>query len=462
MTDDITPQDQPTAGSDESITGTESPVGASAETGAGAATPPRRWLPRRSPAGIAPALSLVGLLIVGLATFQVYNSFTPTLSSPTDTPTPTDTPEVPVASGRTPTPAPTETIKVNPEISVPGILVYVKDGSLWVQSGTTARQLTQPVNGSEASQPVFSPDGQWIYYIDTRVTTGRWYDPDAGNAIVRYTYYYPVLCRIRPDGSGKKDVTSSLIKRGKLTTFFWIRQPSISANGSTAAVVSDGPTIPTVQGMGIHYINTTTGKVGSALPLQETVPLGVSDPRFSPDATQLAYTMEGRSGKYGAPSIWIYKGGTARKLASGYRAASWSPDGKYVAATKVSSDALNVVVLDAVTGQQVAQVTTDDYSWGPIWSPAGNQLVYMHMTGPVVDLNMVNITGSGSNLVFKIEPHLTDFSGLDGGSPAAWYVPGFGPSPTPSLSATPNASATAAPAATPTVAPTATATASAS
>ena len=55
------------------------------------------------------------------------------------------------------------------------------------------------------------------------------------------------------------------------------------------------------------------------------------------------------------------------------------------------------------TGKQVAQVTTDGASWGPVWSPDGDKLVYMHLTGAIVDLNMVYISGSGANMTFKIE-----------------------------------------------------------
>jgi Tol biopolymer transport system component len=404
--------------------------------------PVRRAFPGRGAISVAPVLSLVGLLIAGLLTFQVYRNWTPTLANSEETPSATP---VPVASGQTPTPQPTATIATNPQISVPGTLVYVENGSLWVQSGTTARQLTVPVNGSAASQPAFSPDGQWIYYIDTRVTTGRWYDPDQGGAIARFTLYYPVLCRIHPDGTGKKDIRSGLIRQGQLTTFYWIRQPSVSYSGTVVAVASDGPTVPGVQDMGIHYVTVATGKIGAALPLSETSPLGLSDPRFSPNASELAYTMEGQSGKYGAPSIWIYKGGVSRKLAAGYRAASWSPDGQYVAATKVTGNTLNVVVLDATSGKQVAQVTSDGASWAPVWSPAGDELVYMHLTGTIVDLNMVHISGTGTNMTFKIEPHLTDYSGLDGASPAAWYIPGYGPAPAATASPAPSGSATAVP-----------------
>ena len=406
--------------------------------------PKRRVFRGGGPLSVAPMLSLVGLLIIGLLTFQVYRNWAPSLSSAASA-TPTATP-VPLVSGQTATPAPpspTDTIATNPQISVPGTLVYVKDGRLWVQSGTASHAITEPVDGSRVSQPAFSADGQWIYYIDTRVTSGRWYNPNDYGAVTRYTYYYPVLCRVHPDGSGQKDVLSSLIHQGKLLTFYWITQPSISSTGNTVAVVSDGPSVPGVQDPGIHYVSTTNGHIGAALPLRETSPLGLSDPAFSPDGTQLAYTMEGRSGKYGAPSIWIFKNGSAHKLANGYRAAAWSPDARYIAATKVSGDTLNVVVLDATSGRQVATVTSDDASWGPVWSPAGDELVYMHITGTVVDLNMVYISGSGADMTFKIEPHLTDYSGLDGASPAAWFVPGYGPTPTPS--ATPTATPTATP-----------------
>ncbi len=398
---------------------------------------------------VAPALSVVGLLVAGLLTAQVYMHWTPTLSTAA-TPSPTTTP-VPLVSGETPTPAPTATAVTNLQISVPGTLVYSKGGNLWVQSGTTARQITQSVNGSLQTQPAFSPDGQWIYYIDTRTRLGWEYDWTYHNEIAHYTLNYPVLCRIHPDGTGQKDVLSSLVKvsvpkaYSPGLSFYWILEPSISPNGATAAVMSNGPSRPQGQDVVIHYVNLTTGKLGPALPLNYTPFLGLSDPAFSPDGSILAYTMEGRTGSYvPTPSLWTYTGGVAHELAAGYRAASWSPDGKYMAATRVAGNTLNIAVLDARTGKLVDQVTTDGASWAPVWSPDGDKLVYMHLSGPNVELNMVYISGTGPNFTFKIEPNLTDYSGLDGQSTAAWYVPGFGPTPAPSPTDTAGASGSAA------------------
>jgi hypothetical protein len=396
---------------------------------------PHRW--RASPGAIAPSLALVGLLIVGLATFQVYRTFTPTLpNQETPTPTASPTPAVTVAPGQTPTPAPTATVRG--EVSIPGQLVYAKNGAIWIQDGNTARQLTQPVNGSTASQPAFSPDGQWIYYIDTRPSgLGSW---PLG---FHYVLNVPVLCRIHPDGSGREDLLSGLIKRGSLKVYYILRQPSINTISSYALVASDGPTGPGVQDVMIHLVDLSKHKLSAALRLPEDSPLGLSDPDFAPDGVTFAYTMEGRAGSQakprGAPSVWIgsIKGGTPRRLATNTRDPAWSPDGKYIAATSVSGDAMNVVVLDATTGKNLGQVTTDGMSWAPTWSPDGDKLIYLHMNGSSVELNMVYISNSGTAMTFRIEPNLVDLSGLDGASPPSWYIQGYGYTPPPAATPTP-------------------------
>jgi dipeptidyl aminopeptidase/acylaminoacyl peptidase len=395
---------------------------------------------------IAPGLSLAGLALVAVLTAVAIRTWTPQLVSAAETPTP--------GPAESPTPAPTSTVVTNPEISVPGTLVYVKDGTLWVQTGTAARPLMANPPGSTVSQPTWSSDGQWIYYIDTRVSTGRWYDPDNGNAIGTYVLNVAVLCRIHPDGLGKEDILSSLIRQGSLRTFYWIKQPSVSPDGSAVAVISDGPTVPGVQDPMIHFISLASRKLGPALSLPESSPLGLADPAYSPDGKLLAYVEEGRSGGRGNPSIWLYNigGRSTRRLVTGYRGPSWSPDGKYLAVTRVSGDALDVAVIDAGNGRLIAQITHDGLSWAPVWSPAGDELVYMHMNGAEVDLNMVRIDTSGANMTFRIEPNLTEYSGLDGGSRAAWYIPGVGPA-APTATSSPVASRSSTPAVSPIASP---------
>jgi Tol biopolymer transport system component len=450
MTDEIEPQAdaagvEPKAEAETQMEPAAAPVAVEpavpVESVAIAEKAPRRPFAGRAAISAVPVICMVGLIVAGLLTAGVYARWTPTLPGSGDTSTPSPTLE-PSGSASI-APSPTDQVVVNPEVAVKGTIVYARNGSLWVQSGATARQITVPKSGSMASQPTWSPDGQWIYYIDTRNTPGNWYSPDNYNAIVGYDLHYPVLCRIHPDGSGGQDILSSIIARRKLKTNYWLRQPEVAPNGAVAAIVSDGPTDPGVQDPMIHLVNLRTNKLASALPMRENSSLGLSDPAFSPDGSVLAYVMEARSGKFGAPSIWLYNFSkkTSRLLASRFRSPSWSPDGKYIAATRVSGDALNVVVLDASSGKQVGAITSDGVSWGPVWSPAGDQLIYMHMIDANVNLNMVHISGSAASPTFSIEPNLTDYSGLDGGSPPAWYIPGYGPAPTP----TPAASDTSSP-----------------
>lgn len=390
--------------------------------------------PRTKPP-LGPVLAAAGLILVIVATVLIYRTWTPALAGgPTASPTaPTATA---IASGPTPYVSPLE---VQARTSVPGTLVYVRDDGLWVQSGTVARRITASQDGSSVSGPTWSPDGVWIYYIETRIGTGRWYNPNNGNEIVEYKLTYPVLCRIHPDGTGREEILSGLIRSGSLRTFYWIRQPSVSPDGLTLVVISDGPTWPGGSDNVLHLVTPSTHKLGSALMVPEKWPFGLSEPAYSPDGGLIAYVMENRSGKYGAPSIWVYdlKAKAARRVAAGYRDPAWSPDGKYLAAARVDHDDLDVVVLDASSGEEISRVTMDGVSWGPVWSPAGDALIYMRLRGSDVDLRMVQVEGSGESMAFRLEADLTDYSGLDGGSRAAWYIPGAGPSePSPQPSAT--------------------------
>jgi hypothetical protein len=73
----------------------------------------------------------------------------------------------------------------------------------------------------------------------------------------------------------------------------------------------------------------------------------------------------------------------------------------------------------------------------------------MHIEGQIVDLRMIGLTGNGPSWTAKQLPDVTQYSGLDGGSGASWYIPASDlPAPSPSVAApTPSV---AAPSASPT------------
>jgi hypothetical protein len=187
---------------------------------------------------LAPLLSLTGLAVIGLLTVALLTGSLPFLPSKGSGPANPDRPGgvVPVVPGQTPSPS--EPPVVNPDVGIDGTLVYAKAGNLWIQQGTTTRQLTKTTRDS---QPAWSEDGAWIYFIETRSTRTTFARLGVPQV---YDLSYPILTRIRPDGTDRQAILSGLYRTGSGKKYGWsyfIRDPAVSPDGRNVAVVSDGP-----------------------------------------------------------------------------------------------------------------------------------------------------------------------------------------------------------------------------
>ncbi len=367
------------------------------------------------PAGplVAPILSVVGLIVVAAFTLGLFSGKVPL---------------VPTGGGNGNngggdvdiTPAPSNIVNIDTRISVPGSIVYVKGGNLWIQSGKTVTQIT--ATGRD-SMPAFSFDGQWIYFIETVEDRGLF---PVNGAPHFYTLTYPILTRIHPDGTGRAEVATGLYKGGggRYTWFYWLRQPAPAPDGKRIALLSDGPD-PTRSDVVLQLLDVASGKL-EAVDVPERAPLGHQEPAWRRDGKILLYVKNDRDGARGAPAIyrWFPKDGKTTPLTGpGYMSPAWSPDGRFVAATKTNSLGTDVVILDAKNGQELLRLTNDGHSWGPVWSPGGDAVGYLHIVGQIVDLKMVTLDGSGPNWTAGKTVDLTTNSGLDGASRPGWFIP---------------------------------------
>jgi Tol biopolymer transport system component len=154
----------------------------------------------------------------------------------------------------------------------------------------------------------------------------------------------------------------------------------------------------------------------------------------------LLYTQNGRDGARGAPVVMRYdtREKKARALtAAGYMQPSYSPDGRYFAATRTTTRGTDVAILDAANGQELLRVTNDDASWAPSWSPAGDGIAFLHIVGQTVDLKLARLEGSAPDWRVTETIDLTEVSGLDAASRPDWYIPpALLPAVTPAPSAT--------------------------
>lgn len=391
-----------------------------------ASRPPRRratrdpygLLPKGKP--IAMILSALGLLLILAVTVSLGSGSLPFNIGGGGGGT------GPGASGqaqvvKTPTP-PDVVVVPSPEapgITVPGTIVYAKEGNIWVQSDGVARQLTTDGSDSMAS---FSPDGTAVYFVRTRRVDGLW--PVNGKP-TRYQMDVPAIMRIGLDGGDATQVFDGKVDPpGRYRWMGFIQGPVVSPDGRTIAMTSDLPD-PTKSDVTLKLLNLASRKVSDPK-LSQVPPLGHQDPAWRPDGQVVAYVRNDRDGAKGAPRIYVYALSTKKSkpvTGPGYLHPAWSPDGRYLAATKTSAYGTDVVILDATTGAEVARLTDDGASWGPTWSPAGNQVAFLHVAGQVIDLRMIQLDGSAPAWKLSDPIDLTSAAGLDGLSRPDWFVP---------------------------------------
>jgi Tol biopolymer transport system component len=377
---------------------------------------------RSEPAGVrgrrldmAPIVSFVGLVVAAVLSIGLLNGQLPLPGSGSAGPGGVTGPR------RTPNPSVIFTPPPEERVEVRGTIMFIQRGSIWAASGAEIARLS---SRAIDSMPTWSPDGETIYYIETREQEARApvIETDRDG---RFILRYPVVMSMDAAGSDRREVASGLVSLGgrNRAYFAWLRQPDVNPEGDTIALVSDAPE-PLRQDVVLSLLPTEGGDVRN-LGVPAESPFGHADPDWSPRGDRIAYTHFDREGALGTSRIALYD---VRENAAGmlterdFARPSWSPDGRFLAVEEIDGNGRDVAIIRVSDGQVVSRLTRDGSGVAPSWSPDGRQIAYLKVTGQNIDLHVLTLSDDGRLAVAGDDAITTD-SVLDAASRPAWFMP---------------------------------------
>ena len=296
--------------------------------------------------------------------------------------------------------APSDNPNSGPEVTegvtVPGTIAFGRDGSIWSVSGAGLRQLTTATSDSDLA---WSTDGVWLYAIRHRTEIGG--RLLGSGSVQKYEMKVPTLLRLSAYGGSEEVIFDGLIlgSRPALNWSGFMYGPALASDGRIA-VATDyrGRDIGTDV---VIRILSGDGPVISTPPMPHIAPFGHQDPVWSPDGTAIYYVQNGLSEGSSSSRIIRYniaKKSTARIGEKGLVQPAISPDGRWIAATRISTRGTDVVIMNPTTGEIVLEITRTGKSWAPAWSPTGAQLAYLSANGSLASLNLASFSVSPSGI----------------------------------------------------------------
>jgi TolB protein len=243
---------------------------------------------------------------------------------------------------------------VRAEDTLPGRLLFVKDGDLWSYENGTPRAMA---TGGTWSQPSWSPDGNGLAYVYRGANFADIFVTDI-------------------QGENQTRLTNS--QSTVLDDNDWNFRPAWSPDGTLIAFVSDKDSTFPVPWL----MNARDGSGRRALSMAGLQAEAVDSLAWSPDSTQLAVTIFAEPGPTQIALIPVGRnsrqpGQVLTANPNGAFDPAWSPDGTWIAyaARDGFADELSAMRADGSASQQLTQ--EGFRIRGPAWSPDGRHLAYL-------------------------------------------------------------------------------------
>ena len=282
--------------------------------------------------------------------------------------------------------------------ALPGRILFVKDGDLWVLDSGGARQLA---TGGTFSQPNWAPDGSGLAYV------------------YRGTNFADIFVT---DDHGQNQVRLTNSASAILDNTDWNFRPTFSPDGKLIAFVSDKTsTFPT-----LWLMNAADGSGRHALATPGLQQEDVDSMAWSPDGSQLAVTLFNEPGPtqialvpVGASGVQL--GRVLTDLPNGALDPAWSPDGSWLGFAGRDGYAIEMYAIRP-DGTGVTRLTGEgQLARSPAWSPDGRQMAFLSNKTGFFEVWLVDINvDAAGGLVGSTPRQLTQDLHVDAASGLSW------------------------------------------
>lgn len=282
--------------------------------------------------------------------------------------------------------------------SLPGRILFVKDGDLWVWDASLG---AHPLaTGGNFSQPSWAPDGANLAYVYHGTNFADIFVTD-------------------DQGQGQTRLTTS--QSTILDNNDWNLRPTWSPDGKLIAFVSDrSSSLP------LPWVMNADGSGRHVLSIPGLQAEAVDSMAWSPDGSQLALTIFNEPGPTQIALLPLSANGrqsahVLTDLAAGALDPAWSPDGSWLAFA--GRDGYSVeIYAEQPDGTGTQKLTSDGLlARSPVWSPDGRHIAYVVNRAGYFEISAIDIQADASGALVASAPHvLTKDAHVDAASGLSW------------------------------------------